>query len=76
MQLANTAAYTHFINSALLYYSQIADNTSIIHGHSHQKRVSKYRWTTNIHATTTPNHAEQKGQRQNPQPSPIVPYYV
>jgi len=31
----------HFINGALLYYSQIADHTPIIHGHPQQKRGSK-----------------------------------
>ena len=34
----NTATYTHFINGALLYYSQIADHTCIIHGHSPPKK--------------------------------------
>jgi hypothetical protein len=44
IQLANTAAYTLYINGALLYSSQIADHTSIIHGHpSPKKEAVKYR---------------------------------
>ena len=37
-----TAAYAHFINDTLLYYSQIADQTSIIHRHPHQKEAAEY----------------------------------
>ena len=60
--VSNTAckntAYEHFINCALLYYSQMADHTSIIHRHplpSHPKKRST-RIQTNIQTGTHPRH--------------------
>ena len=41
-----------------------------------KKEAVKYRRTSNIHATTPPNHAEQRGHRQKPQRSPMEPYYI
>ena len=38
--------------------------------------VLSFNVQSNIHATTPPNHAEQRGHRQKPQRSPVELYYI
>jgi len=82
-----TATFAHFSNNALLYYSQIADHTSINHGPLHplphkkerEREAVQYRWTSRpapIHTTTPSNYAKQRGHRQKPQLSSVELYYI